>query len=288
VRIKSSLFFDINNDQYADLFLAIDGFNKLYINNGDGTFTDISEESGLKGYKEWKTVAACSGDYDNDGYFDIYIVNIGSERNALFKNNGDNTFTDVTKEAGTQDVGDGRTCSFVDYDSDGLIDIFSTNHVNPNRLYKNLGNGKFTNQASKLGIEFPFDIFSATWGDYNGDAIMDVFLNGHIGLALYEGFNLNNSVVIELVGDGINTNTSAIGSRVEVKTESKHQIREVLGGKGCCEQDMLPQHFGLGSESIFNMTVKWTSGKTCTFEKLNAEDKRIYKIWEKGCEVFSY
>jgi len=288
VRIRSSLFFDINNDQYADLFLAIDGFNKLHINNGDGTFTDISAQSGLKGDKDWETVAACSGDYNNDGYFDIYIVNIGSERNALFKNNGDNTFTDVTEDAGTQDVGDGRTCSFVDYNSDGLIDIFSTNHVNPNRLYKNLGNAKFKNKALELGIEFPFDIFSATWGDYNGDGIMDVFLNGHIGLALYEGFNLNNSVVIELVGDGINTNTSAIGSRVEVKTESKHQIREVLGGKGCCEQDMLPLHFGLGKETRFDMIIHWTNGEKCEFKDLDIHNALFYKVKQENCDVFSY
>ena len=81
----------------------------------------------------------------------------------------------------------GRTCSFVDFNSDGFIDIFSTNHIKPSKLYKNLANGKFEEVAYDYGLHVPGDIFSATWGDFNGDAVMDVFMNGHVGIALYEG-----------------------------------------------------------------------------------------------------
>jgi len=287
-KTNSSIWFDYDNDSFPDFFLANRGFNALFRNNGDETFTNVTFETNLQGENGWKSVAACSGDYNNDGYIDLYVVNISSNRKALYKNNGDGTFTDVTGQSGTGDVGDGRTCSFIDYNSDGLMDIFTTNHIKPSKLFKNNGDGTFTDMAFILGVDKPIDAFSATWGDFNGDAILDVFLNGHMGIALYEGFNLNNSVVIELVGDGINTNTSAIGSRVELTTKNLKQIRDVSGGKGCCENDMLPLHFGLGKESAFEMTVKWTSGETCTYKNLNAEDKRIYKVWEKGCEVFSY
>lgn len=287
-KTNSSIWIDYNNDSYPDLFLANKGYNALFHNNGDGTFTNVTFEANLHGKKEWKTVAACTGDYNNDGYFDLYLVNLSSDGKALYKNNGDGTFTDVTGNSGTADVGDGRTCSFIDYNSDGLMDIFTTNHIKPSKLFKNNGDGTFTNMSFTLGIDRPIDAFSATWGDFNGDAMLDVFLNGHIGIALYEGFNLNNSVVIELVGDGINTNTSAIGSRVDLTTDNINQTKEVSGGKGCCEQDMLPLHFGLGKETQFNMVVNWTSGKSCKFENQNADDKKYYKIWEEGCKIFSY
>jgi len=284
----SSIWFDYNNDKYPDLFLSNEGYNTLYKNNADGTFTDVTSDANLKGDKTWKTTAACSADFNNDGYFDLYVVNISSERKALYKNNGDGTFTDVTGNSGTADVGDGRTCSFIDYNSDGLMDIFTTNHIKPSKLFKNNGDGTFTNMSFTLGIDRPIDAFSATWGDFNGDTKLDVFLNGHIGIALYEGFNLNNSVIIELVGDGINTNTSAIGSRVELTTKSVRQTREVAGGKGCCESDMLPIHFGLGEETQFNLIVDWTNGEKCKYQDLRVENGLYYKVSQKGCEMFSY
>ena len=284
---NSSIWLDYNNDSYPDLLILRRGTNVLLKNNGDETFSDVTEQAKVKGNKRWRSVASCTGDFNNDGFFDIYVVNIGSSRNSLYRNNGDGTFTDITYDSATADVGDGRTCSFVDFDSDGLVDIFTTNHVNPSKMFRNLGNEMFKDVAKSLGIHVPIDVFSAAWGDFNGDAVLDVFLNGHIGQALYRGFNINNSFTVELIGDGINTNTSAIGSRVIVKSGSTDQVKEVSGGKGCCEQDMLPLHFGLGKESAFEMAVKWTSGKTCTYNNLNVEDARIYKIWEKDCVVFS-
>lgn len=285
---RSSLWFDYNNDGFQDLFITKDGTNKFYMNSKGKKFIEITSETGLEGDKSWRSESACAGDINNDSYTDLYVLNIGSNRNALYLNNGDGTFTDITYRSKTHDVGDGRTCSFIDHNSDGLIDIFSTNHINPNKMFVNLGNKKFEDKARSLNIEQPMDIFSASWGDYNGDAILDVILNGHLGTALYEGFNTNNSVVIELVGDGNTTNTSAIGSKAELKTESKNQIRHVIGGKGCCENDMLPLHFGLGLESEFSLTVTWTSGDKCNFTDLNAYDKRNYKVYQEDCRIYSH
>jgi len=285
---KSSIWFDYNNDHNPDLLLVNKGYNSLFKNNGDGTFTNVSKISKLRGDKNWKSVAACVGDFNNDQFVDVYIVNIGSKRNALFINNGDGTFTDITIDSGTGDVGDGRTCAVVDYDSDGFVDIFTTNHINPSRLYKNLGNLKFSDVAYLLDIHRPTDIFAATWGDFNGDAIMDVFLNGHIGIALYEGFNTNNSIIVELVGDGLTTNTSAIGSKAFVETSGKKQVREVSGGRGCCEQDMLPLHFGLGEDSEFSLKIRWTNNDVCEFDNLSVKNGLYYKIMQEECDLFSY
>jgi len=284
--LNSSHWFDYNNDRYPDLFLSIEGYNMLYRNNGGGTFTNVTEEAGLKGEEKWNTVAACSGDIDNDGDLDFYIANIGSKRNALYLNNGDGTFTDITFSAGVMGDGDGRTCSIVDYNSDGLNDIFTTNHIRPSRLYKNLGGNRFTDVAYQAGVNEPIDAFTVSWGDYNSDSDLDLVLNGHYGHALYQGSMSNNSVIIVLRGDGTTTNTSAIGvSAVLTLHSGLKQTKTVLGSRGRGENDMLPLHFGLGQETEFGITVTWTNGDKCSFEKIDAKDNRFYKIYQKGCRI---
>lgn len=284
----SALWFDSNNDGYPDLFLAQGGLNKFFLNNGDGTFKDATISSGLGGEEDWRTAAACAGDFNGDGYLDLYIANIGRNiRNALYRNNKDGTFTDITEETGTEDAGDGRTCAWVDFDADGRIDIYTSNHVRPSRLYRNLGGDKFKDVAPEAGIDSPIDVFAATWGDFDRDGFIDVFLNGHIGTALMKnGGNANNSLTLKLVGDGKLTNTSAIGARVEVSTPSGGlQVREVSGGRGCCEQDMLPVYFGLGTEKAAAIVVKWPGGKVCRFDKTSIDKAKELTVRETKCEI---
>ncbi len=289
LKTNSAIWFDYNNDGFPDLFLANNGGgNKLYRNNGDGTFTDVTNQAGVGGDPKWNSVAACVGDYNNNGFLDLYVVNIHkstSVRNVLYRNNGDGTFTDTTKESGTADVGDGRTCAWVDFDGDGWIDLFTTNHISPTRLFRNLGNGKFEDVASQVG-KFPDDVFAAAWGDFNRDGFMDVFLNGHDGIALMKNSRSpNNFLLIRLIGDGIKTNVSAIGTRVKVTTHKGSQIREVSGGRGCCEQDMLPVHFGVGKEKKVDILVKWTSGKECSVNSVNVQGGRMFSISEGDCRI---
>lgn len=286
---NSAIWFDFNNDGFPDLFLANKGLNKLYLNNGNGTFTDITDDAQVGGDPEWNSVAACVGDFNGDRFFDLYVVNISSPRNALYRNNSDGTFTDITFEAGTEDVGDGRTCAWVDFDNDGRLDLFTTNHVKPNRLFRNRGNGNFIDVASEVGIESPIDVFAATWGDYNNDGFMDVFLNGHSGTGLMENSGTqNNFLIIKLIGNGQTTNTSAIGTRVAVSTPSGIQIREVSGGRGCCEQDMLPIHFGIGNENEVDIQVQWTDGDECSFPDVNVEGVRLFQISEDACDRIEF
>ncbi|MGI9533492.1 MAG: CRTAC1 family protein [Thermodesulfobacteriota bacterium] len=286
IRTNSINATDIDNDNDPDLILANNSRNQLLRNDGNNVFVDISETAGIQGREKSSSKAVCSGDYNNDGFLDLYIVNSDRIGNKLYKNNGDATFTDVTDSAGAKDVGDGRTCSFLDFDGDGLLDIFSTNHLSPNKMYKNLGNGKFEDVAKEIGLTEPLDIFSATWGDYNNDGFLDVFLNGHIGKALFKNSgNKNNSIIIKLIGNGSTTNSSAIGSKVTLNSTNGSQIREVSGGKGCCEQDMLPVHFGVGKEKNADINVQWTDGTSCGFKNVNVKNNTFVSINQADCKL---
>jgi hypothetical protein len=210
--------FDYDNDGYLDVYVvngaAIPSlqkespkyWNRLYQNNHDGTFTDVTEKAGLAG--EGYGMGVAIGDYDNDGWPDIYVVNTG--KNQLFHNNGDGTFTDVTDKAG---VGGGMldgkkmwsvSAAWVDYNNDGLLDLFVSNyckwevnkdpfcgpnpglraycHPNnyanlPDTLYRNNGDGTFTDVSVETSIaKYSGKGMGVAIADYDGDGFMDIFV----------------------------------------------------------------------------------------------------------------
>ena len=185
-------FFDYDNDGWLDIFLVngwrLEGFRSgqepashLYKNNRDGTFTDVTAKAGLI-HSGWGQ-GVCIGDYDNDGFEDLFVTYFG--KNVLYHNNGDGTFTDVSDKAGI--AGNGKRwntgCAFVDYDRDGKLDLFVANYIDldlatapvpesgpclyksvmvacgppglkggKNILYHNNGNGTFTDISEASGI----------------------------------------------------------------------------------------------------------------------------------------
>ncbi|MDQ2774403.1 MAG: CRTAC1 family protein [Acidobacteriota bacterium] len=176
-------------------------WNRLYRNNGDGTFTDTTERAGVQGHSYGMGVA--TGDYDNDGLPDMYVTNFGE--NILYHNNGDGTFTDVTAKAGVAAGGWSVGACFVDFDRDGRLDLFVTRYVewdfskNPvcggNRpgyraychpdlfqpmthiLYHNNGDGTFTDVSAKAGFNrFPGKGLGVALNDYDQDGWPDIFV----------------------------------------------------------------------------------------------------------------
>jgi hypothetical protein len=232
-------FFDFDNDGWIDIFLLsgtrLDSAppgatNRLYRNNRDGTFTDVTEKAGLKA-TGWAS-AVCIGDYNNDGFEDIFCTYFG--QNRLYRNNGDGTFTDVTKAAGLWNAQPrwGAGCSFLDYNRDGRLDLFVSNYVgfslehapvpgqNVNcnwkgipvecgpmglptgrhSLYRNNGNGMFTDVSQQAGIAKATESYGMTVvaADLDEDGWTDVyvacdsspsllFMNNHNGTFREEG-----------------------------------------------------------------------------------------------------
>ncbi|HXF99214.1 MAG TPA: FG-GAP-like repeat-containing protein [Bacteroidota bacterium] len=253
---------DYDNDGMTDVYLGrFNGLNQLLRNIAGSNFQNMPPSGGFGDPRA--TVSVAWGDYNADGWQDIYSANIGSNRNVLYRNNGNGTFTDVTMTAGVPDVGDARTATFVDYNNDGRLDLFTTNHVNPNRLYRNNGNGTFTDVAPSSNISSPQDGFGVSWADYDRDGDLDVILVHHesrtIHLLRNDGGNAQNWLFIRL--RGVFDNRMGIGARLELFVGAQRLVREMNAGAGSKGQDAYPLHVGLGSAStVDSIVVRWPSG----------------------------
>ncbi len=179
-----SLFADYNNDGYPDLYITRGGWsgaaeNTLYHNNGDGTFTDVTHTAGVADPQS--SFCAAWADYDNDGYIDLYIANgvIGDgAANVLYRNNGDATFTNTAETAGVADIGNSLGTAWGDYDKDGYIDLHVVNYGQSNVLYRNNGDGTFTDVTAAAGMSLAVtDAFVTFFLDVDNDADLDLFIS---------------------------------------------------------------------------------------------------------------
>jgi enediyne biosynthesis protein E4 len=162
--------------------------NVLYHNNGDGTFTDVSEKTGIQKPGPRYSITAVSYDFDNDGWPDIYVA-VDSEPSILFHNNHDGTFTDIAVAAGCSYSENGHEqagmgVGIADYDCDGWFDIFKTNFADDTcNLYHNNGDGTFTDVtfASGIGVNNRYVAWGCAFMDYDNDGWTDIFqVNGHV------------------------------------------------------------------------------------------------------------
>ncbi len=181
---------DFNNDNYPDIVLSSWSLNepmRYYRNNGNGTFTDVSDSSGL-GYLTGG-LNMMQTDYNNDGFKDIFVLRggwrgkFGKTPNSLLRNNGNGTFTDVTKESGMLSFHPTQTATWADFNNDGWLDVFIGNETTPGgeahpcELYINNKNGTFTEMAAKAGCAITDYVKGVTSGDYNNDGLTDIFIS---------------------------------------------------------------------------------------------------------------
>ena len=181
---------DYDNDDDVDILVLRGAWleaagqhpNSLLRNNGDGTFRDVTFDAGL-GEVHYPTQTASWGDYDNDGDLDLYIGNESTEGFSapcqLFRNNSDGTFTDVAAEAGVQNYGFTKSVIWGDYNADRFLDLYVSNFKGVNRLYRNNGDGTFTDVAAELKIYLPMRSFPAWFWDFDNDGTLDLYVSAY-------------------------------------------------------------------------------------------------------------
>jgi hypothetical protein len=181
---------DFNNDGYLDLMVGSWDLReplRLYVNDGAGKFDDRTADAGLEGMPGGLNMV--QGDYNNDGRIDVYVLRgawlhkAGRHPDSLLRNNGDDTFTDVTYSAGLADVDHpSQTAAWADFDLDGQLDLYvgredSTSAPAPCQLFRNNGDGTFTDVAVSGGVTNNRFAKGVIWGDYNDDRYPDIYVS---------------------------------------------------------------------------------------------------------------
>lgn len=174
---------DYNNDGWLDLYVLRGGWdvpmrNSLLKNNGDGTFSDVTEEANLA-RPATATQTAAWADFDNDGNLDLFVANENAPC-QLFRNNGNGRFTDVAHRAGVDQVRFAKGVTAGDYDNDGYPDYYVSNGGDDNFLYHNNRDGTFSEVARKLGVEKPSLSFATWFFDYDNDGWLDLFVTSFL------------------------------------------------------------------------------------------------------------
>jgi hypothetical protein len=286
---------DFDNDGWPDIYVANDSAPAaLYRNNKSGAFVDIGIEAGCAFSIDGKPQAGMgvsAGDYDRDGWLDIFKTNFSGDTSSLYRNLGKAVFDDVTFPAGvgitTRWLGWG--CGFVDADNNGWLDIFLVNgHVYPEvekltteagyaqrkMLYRNLGNGRFEDFSDRAGpgVIEPSSSRGCAFGDYDNDGDIDILINPvnrTPELLRCDSSNQNNWISIKALG--VKSNRSGIGARIKCVTEDGSQIDEVRSGGSYYSQNDLRVHFGLGkTQKVKTLEIRWPSGQVDTLSGLAA------------------
>ena len=278
---------DYDNNGWMDLFVACDTEpNKLYKNNGNGTFTDEGVAAGVA-FSEAGTPRAGMGvdaaDYDSSGRASIIIGNFTNESMALYRNEGTGLFTDEAQSSGIGKMSAQSltfACFFFDYDLDGLPDIFAANgHVSDDisvvqptvkyaqlpHLFRNRGKRKFEEVTARLGRALQRATVGrgAAYGDYDNDGDLDLLLTTNNGPArLLRNDNGNQNDLLRIKLTGTHSNRDGIGARVSVQAAGGARLSSMVKtGSSYCSQSELPLTFGLGkADKPYTIEINWPSG----------------------------
>ncbi|MBI4905822.1 MAG: VCBS repeat-containing protein [Acidobacteria bacterium] len=350
-----SLWGDLDNDGWIDAVIANgvlkDGsVPQIYRNNGNGTFANVTTQAGLNEPSSHGAIGIALGDYDKDGRIDIFINGLNEGPNRLYHNDGNWRFTDVTRKAGVQQAPhNGFVAFFFDYDNDGWPDLLTTSlapwetvveslktgfapsspaaiHPDSSHLFRNNGNGTFTDVTFTAKLYFPMGTMGAGVADLDNDGFLDIYfgtgdpqltrlepnrffrnqgdgtfadlteslgfarpgnkghgtafadidndgdldifaqLGGHYpGDHAYNAFyrnlraNKNNWLQVDL--QGVKSNRYAIGAKLTLRAGDLHIYREVKGSEGFGATNPYRQHFGLaGRPLVDSLTIEWPSG----------------------------
>lgn len=267
----AAAFSDVNNDGRPDLYAA-NGYGLpsfLYLNRGAG-FDDETDEAGVG--EQGDAEAVVFGDYDNDGDMDMYISNTaGAEgqplADILYQNNGNGIFEDVTAEAGVDIEDYSLGAVFGDLDNDGYLDLYVVINGGPNILYRNNGDGTFTDVTAESGTGDEGFGANAALGDIDNDGYLDIYvantgfsdeIMGDPDTLYLNNGGTNHWLQVQL--RSANGNYGSIGARIALSAGELHQVREISGGRGYAQNSSIA-NFGLGAQTVADeIQITWPSG----------------------------
>jgi enediyne biosynthesis protein E4 len=284
---------DYDNDGRIDIFQANDtAANFLYHNKGDGTFSEVALAAGVAFDPNGNArggMGVDADDIDGDGYLEIFVANFSAETNALFHNDGEGVFTEVTNKFGLGAISlpmSGFGSRFFDYNNDGLVDLFvhnghpfepinklfpETTYKEPPFLFENTGKG-FRDVAAQHGnaLKRSYAGRGLAVGDLDNDGDSDLLLI-NVGeppvLLRNDGGQRNSWLGINLVGT--TSNRDGVGAKVTLTIQGKQRIKQRLGGTSYCSASDPRLLFGLGTVTkIDEIKVEWPSGRTTSLKNV--------------------
>lgn len=295
---------DFDNDGWPDLFVGNDSNpNYLYRNQRDGTFKETGVASGVAfsgDGKEMSSMGVAVGDYDHNGWMDIFVTTFADDNYILFHNDGQGLFSDVSYPSG---VGEptipylGWATAFLDYDHDGHPDLFCANgHVYPEvegrlretyrqplQLLRNLGNGKFADFSAEAGLRAvkPVSARGGAYGDFDNDGDVDLAISIMDAAPLL----LRNDAAqrtpaahwLRLKLQGVKSNRAGIGARVQVSAGGRTQTASPRAGESYLSSHDPRLHFGLGAAMSADVVVAWPSGVESRHSNLPAGREHVLR-----------
>jgi len=278
---------DYDNDGDLDMYVVNCGPNALYRNEGGGTFTKIQTGALV-------TDNDCSGgaswaDYDNDGDFDVFVTAGYDEPNCLYRNEGGGVFSKITVGAIVNDDANSHGSTWGDLDNDGDLDLFVANNAEPNPqdnfVYINDGDGGFTGVYDNLINYNDLLPVGCSWGDYNNDGDIDLFIgiDGGRNVLFANQGNSNSWVNIKCVGTI--SNRSAIGAKVRAKANilgsEVWQVNEISGQSGAFSQNSLNVEFGFADADIIDsLRIEWPSGLVNEYSNIQVDEFYVIREGE--------
>jgi len=280
-----AVLFDYDQDNDLDLYMTHDGYegNHFYVNDGLGNFSDESQELGI--YTETDAMGIALGDFDNDGWVDIYLTNL--YENQLFKNNEGKGFEEIGAAASVDDYGMGWGTSWIDFDNNALLDLFVANDSYfsdyDNLLYVNQGNGLFNKSSAISDLEQRASYATAI-ADLNNDGREELLVANRGALDRMEVFefepNDNNWVAFKI---SAMNRQSLIGTKLIVNGEEFSSLKQVESGTSWAGENSDWVHFGTKNDDLIELTVVYPSGEKITFQDLTVGN--YYRIEGSSIET---